>query len=406
MKAIDRWRIAASCVLILTYGNVVAQNMVSVDSVTKFQAIPGDIAFDLLGLPGNNIQQPGTVSSFLASLQPEVTIHGELSPAIAISIAPYQMLMGDKLQLIDYIRDPWTRVLSNTQLSLGSAAGLNADSSRDWAIGVKMVFLNSGDGRVDKQKLELLLGEGLEVLHLLRPPATLPPDSVNEALTEARVRINVLIASIVSKKSQQTVAANESALLSYLESKKGVDPVFRLAGEYLKEEIDSGHLERVIRSIAEYKKVEDQINQSDLRPDWNATNLELDAGAVYRAFGSNVRQSAFSKFRIWLNGGFGGGASQFLGQIGFYRQFSLPGQMDSTYLTYAIMYRYGNKDLRIGLGGNGMGGDKGAINLAAEIRLSSMGWIVASFNREFMKGFAPTWSPAIGLKTSSGFWGL
>jgi hypothetical protein len=411
------------CVLFLSSSTLNAQISVqSVDSVTKFQAIPNDLAFQMLGLPGNNIQQPGTVSNFLASVQPAVNLKGNLSPGLAISFAPYQLLMGNKLQLHDYVADGWTRLLSNSQLSLGTAPTRNADTSQDWGIGARFVILNSGDGRLDSSYINLLVQSAKEVFEATPLPPVggkVTPQflKINGAAFIISAKIKALIPTDKSithlQKTLSPLLDSLSVLSDQLEDSAVVNGNYTDEAATMRDFVAKYRDPKNLTAIQKlYTKLIDarstiaNIQQNGDSPGWNTTTLDLNVGTVYRAVGTNARQSEFSKIQLWLNGGVGLGSSQLLAQIGYYRQYALPGRADSSYLTSAVMFRYGNQDLRFGLGGNGIGFEQGAINLVAEIRISTKTWIVASFNRDVAKGTAPTWSPGITVKTSGGMLGL
>jgi hypothetical protein len=393
-------------------------NVQSVDSVAKFQAIPNDLAFQLLGLSGNNIQQPGTVSDFLASIEPSVNLKGVFSPGLAISFAPYQLLMGNNLQLRDYIANGWTRLLTNSQLSIGSAPSRNADSSQDWGIGARIVILNSGDGRLDPAYINLLVQSAQEVFNAVPLPPTL--GKVSPEFLKINFEAFKLCAQIKGKiPGDRIIPHLQNALKPLLDSLMALaDSLKDLNVDGQRFDNEAGSIIEFVKkysdpqNLAAYQKLIDarsaiaNIQSNGDNPGWNATTLDINVGTVYRAIGGNAEQSQFSKVQFWLNGGVGLGSSQLLAQVGYYHQYGLVGQIDSSYLTTAIMYRYGNENLRLGLGGNGMGSSQGSLNLVAEVRVSAKAWIVGSFNRDVAKGIAPTWSPGITLKTTGGGLGL
>ncbi|HUI28923.1 MAG TPA: hypothetical protein VLX91_01810 [Candidatus Acidoferrales bacterium] len=391
----------AGLVIMFCWLDASSQTVETADSVARFQAIPNDVAFDLLGLPGNNIQQPGTISAFLASVQPAVNLKGELSPGIAITFAPYQLLMGSKLQLYDYYNSQLVRILSNTQVSLGTAPSKNADSSQDWAIGTRIVILNSGDGRLDSNKIKLLAKASIEALDALPKPhegqkVTPQIQKIYEEVQDLVQNVNNYIATGVSVTSNDSLSRMLDKLRNYADTLEAIDPSYHAEAEALRNQAEHFVFNSAILELRKIKP----------NPGWNATTLDVDAGAVYRANNAIIRQSALSRFRVWINGGIGLGDSQLLGQLGYYRQYALSGQADSTYLSYAIMYRYGNQDFRLGIGGNGIGTEKGSISIVAEIRMSPLFWIIASLNRDLNKGMTSVWSPGISLKTSGGLLGI
>jgi hypothetical protein len=392
------------CMLLFwaTFGVAQPTTIPSIDSVAVFEAIPSDLAFDLLNIPGNTIQQPGTMSKLLASIQPVVDSKGTLSPGIAVSFAPYQLIKGDQLQLKDYAADPWTRLASNVQLSLGTAPSMNADSSQDWGVGLKINIFNSGDGRLDTNHINQLVESSLEIFHALPLPSVdseTPLLLLNLLRQGKKLFINAQNAILDKNTTKADSCLDELVKISEDVESQGKSG--ELIAKAMRQLITKA---RNITALQETKQAikENSGDQSA----WNSSSLDLCAGTVYRAVQSKIKQSDINRWRIWLNGGVGFGSSQLIAQIGYFQQFKNSNLNDSSYASVAIMYRYGSKDVRVGLGANGYNFDRGALNLITEIRLNKSAWLVISVNREFAKGEFPTWNPGITIKTTGAGLGL
>lgn len=392
----------------------------SIDSVAKFEAIPSDLAFDLLGISGNNIEQPGTLSSFLASITPAVDLQGHISPGIAVSFAPYQLLEGDKLQLKDYVDNPFIRILSNTHISLGTAPTKDADSSQEWGIGARIVLFNSGDGRLNTDYLDLLAREGIEAFQAspLDSKGLKDPSKDFADLHLKARKLFAQISPLIHSGDSLNLKQIQSEISPYLDSldtiademaslNNGFDHHLQVDSlhSYIARYSNPMYIQGIRKAILA-AKIKNTIRSNNDSPDWNTTSLDLNIGTVYKAANGNVQQSAFSKYQAWISGGLGFGNSQILAQLGIYHQFAVSGQTDSTFATTALMFRYGGKDLRLGVGANAMDFDHGTMNIVAELRLSSKAWIVASFNREFAKDMSPTWTPSITVKATGGAFGF
>ena len=419
------WRYASAFtfMLLTVSGRTSAQTKVkSVDSVATFQAIPSDPVFDLLGLPGNNIQQPGTISNFLLSIQPLVLQGGSLSPGVAIAFAPYQLCEGDRLQLNDYLGSWWTRLLTNTELSVGTARSKGSDSSQDWGVGLKIVMFNTGDGRLDGAYIDRLYESALELY--IETPLPKPGTLIGTADEVIIIDQFILSSDKIRGKIKNMILKPDGVNVYWKSIQESLDTLAFLSDslEAHGQTVSAGLIRRYIAVRRdpvnlqglkeEYQKatsaigIKNKLNADGDSPDWNTSSLDLDFGAVYRASNAIVQHSVLSKSRVWVNGSWGLGNSQVIGQVGYYRQYPSLGQSDSSRVTAAVMYRYGSKDVRFGAGTNTVGFTQGSFILAAEIRVSSSAWVIASFDRDFMKGQIPTWSPAIGVKTTSGVFGL
>jgi hypothetical protein len=381
----------------------------SIDSIAVFQAIPNDVAFQLLDLPGNGVEQPGTVSEFLASIQPVLDSRGMITPGIAVSLTPYQLLRGDELQLADYARDPIVRILSNLQFSLGSAASQNADSSQDWGIGMRITLLNTGDGRLDTNHIKRLVASALEIFAATSLPETgetVSPQFLklvrraDELMVALRNSLTPGPAEPADREAAELIADSLDTIANELDTLKIGSGTGSLQSNGIREFVGR------YREINSYLNTRNALKEANATTSWNTTTLDIEGGAVYRSTKSKLSQSAIGKYRFWVNGGIGLGASQLLAQVGLFHQLPNGPSIDSTSLFLALMYRIGNEKFRFGIGGNGYGLERGALNIVAELRISRGAWIVVSLNREFSKGFSPTWNPAFALKTTGGAFGI
>lgn len=415
--------------LLSTVHRSVAQSLSGVptiDSLASFESIPDDLIPHLLNLPGNAIQQPGTVANFLADIFNTVNLQGKLSTGIGIAFAPYQLLNGNRLQLSDYVGSEWTRILANSQISIGTAPALDADSALDWALGARIVILNTGDGRMNTGYIDQLMGKAAAIFRKLPLPdvgASFSPSErqlSNQAVGLA-VRINNLTAEQFA--NSDSLDAIQSTITTIRASNAAVADSLTafLADQKIGAESQS------------LKLAKDTIISNGYDPAWNTTSLDLNLGVVFRTTNETVQQSDLNKLQSWVSGGFGFGSSQLLLQVGLYHQFevgrqvdslsvttdtttgrsdtvrtsrTLVRQNDSTLFTAALMYRVGTQDFRFGVGGNVLGTDRGTINIVTEIRLSSKAWIVASVNGQVADGARPLWTPNITVKATGGVFGF
>jgi hypothetical protein len=348
----------------------------SVDSLARFQAIPDNLALQLIGLPGTSIQQPGTLPNVLASIANSVDRQGHLTPGLGVSIAPYRLIYGDTLQLRTYVDSWWEQVLTNSQLSFGTAAATDIDSALDWAVGAKIVLWNSGDERQNKVYINNLVERATELFDQARIPK---------------------VGSTFSESDRQANTTRLKASLTSLQTGRAA--------------LDSAR-------------------QTAYR--WNGTFLELDAGFVYRAINQYVQASALSRWQAWMNGGWGTGSLHMMLQVGVNSQNLITRdvptmtlhtdtttgrvdtmrgsvletiQRDSLSLLGALMIRYGNPNLRIGIGISRLANTQNEVNLLSEIRLGNNSWIVASVNGE-IGDHKPTWKPNLTLKATASALGL
>jgi len=127
-----------------------------IEDVIKFEAIPSDPVFDMLGLTDGKMEKPGTVKKLLANVVTATDIRGKMITGLAICFSPYQIAKGEDIYLDEYVKSKWERIKTNFQISLGTAPSINADSSLNWGIGVRIQLFNSGDGRLDSNNLTYL----------------------------------------------------------------------------------------------------------------------------------------------------------------------------------------------------------------------------------------------------------
>ncbi len=323
----------------------------SIDSIVHFEAIPTDPVFDLLGLSGSQIEQPGTVSKFFGSILNASDVRGNLVTGFAMSIAPYQLFRGSRLKLRDYIENWGTRFASNIQLSVGTSPTKNADSSLNLGIGLRFVFWNSGDRRLDNKEIQKTIDQKKKIL-------------------------NDLSIKLMSAANEE----EEAKLLDEFEKGKSDLKRTEEEGKVLKEEQKS-------------------INS----PRWNTKSLDLNIGVLYRASDSKLTESKLSKVRAWLNGGIGTSSVQLLAQLGVLYQLKEADSLkDSLFTTVSAMMRVGTPSFRFGLGVYTVKFQRGVVSFASEIRLSSIGWLTFSLDRNVEEHKQPYWTQSMGIKTTLG----
>jgi len=395
----------------------------SMDSLAKFVSIPDDEAFQLLGLPQDKVQQPGTISSFLASITSAIDAKGILSPGIGISIAPYQLLMGDKLQLSDYVTHWWTRALSNTQISLGTAPTREADSSQDWGVGLRFVFLNSGDGRLDTNYINQLISSAQEVFNATPFPdnGSKIPKSFMELHEKAEKLIVKVNNAIKPNNSNSAIIGQITPFLDALDSiayqmdtssdfKKNCPNSNGALRQYVAKYRQPSTIENLLR-LRKARESIDSIRNGKLSSKWNSYSLDFNIGTIYKTKATNISQSAFKNLQAWISGGIGiFDHFQLLAQLGVFHEFSLLGQGDSTFMSSGFMARGGTKDFRIGIGINGSNNfssiDRGEVNVVTEFHLNQKAWIVPAINWQFARGMLPIVYPSISIKATDGVLGL
>ena len=394
--------LAGSCTLPVAAQGL--SSLASIDSVTRFEAIPSDLTFEMLELSGFHVQQPGTLSKLLVSLGTVVDRAGRLNPGVAVSFAPYQLIKSEGLQLNDYVSNFGTRLLANSQLSLGTASSRSADSTQDWGIGLRIVFLNTGDGRLDTNYLNLLFKHGQTLLNIV-------PEGSDSANASAKFRqLQRRAREVVKELNNAIDPAMDARQLGeasrpYLGALTSIADTMRTMG--FNQEAESllrniGDAPGVIQlSMAKMK-----IRSGERSSAWNTTSLDLSIGTVYQSSSASVLKSDFRRVKAWLNGGFGFGDSQLLLQAGVLLDRSPAGGKDSTSAIGAVMYRFGNAQFRSGFGASSERNfDKGSVNIVFEIMLNKNLWIVPSVSVEMEKGMSPLWVPGLSVKTSSGLFG-
>ncbi|MDB5033389.1 MAG: hypothetical protein JWQ98_630 [Chlorobi bacterium] len=404
MKLSIRCSIVALALFVVTgnYRALHGQSLGSlpaVDSLARFEAIPNDLVFELLGLPGNSIQQPGTVSAILASLTSAVDFKGNLAPGAAITLAPYQLIMGDSLELKDYVQNPMVRILANTQISLGTAPAHDADSALDWGVGARIVIFNSGDGRLNTTYIDQLLNAGDTLLKKFPLPnigTTVSPSQLADNTTALRMSIDARNMTL----RDSVDSADVNTLTAYL---KRADSLASPISDSLKAYLTP--IKNNVQGRVSLRAAKKSITQQKLSPAWNTASLEINLGAVYRASSAQVGQSHFKTFRGWVNGGIGTGNSQFIGQIGVEMDKGESGSGDSTAVTSALMYRIGNQYARFGVGVNTENLNRGVISMLGEIRVTGKTWAVISFDGQVASGARPVWKPSLTLKLPAGQFG-
>lgn len=328
-----------------------ANSYLRIEDIIKFQAIPSDPVFDLLDLNETQIDKPGTIQKLLTSVKQTTGVNGKLITGIGLTFAPYQIFAGDSITLYKYINSNWERIKSNFQISFGTSPSKNADSSLNWGLGIRIQFLNSGDGRLD---------------------------------TNQYTKMGEIASKILDDEKSKLPEEGETVTPEEMRRRK-----LRFE-ELVKLQNDSA----IYGAVEELKK---DAKGDD--PDWNATSLAVNLGVVLKSTDSKIQKSGLDKFRAWVNGGIGGSSwFQGLAQFGVFKFDSVKNWKFSG----AIMTRFGSEHFRLGFGASSTDFQtgKGVLGLAGEVQISNSTWIVFSINRELEKGVTSTWNPTAGIKAN------
>jgi len=322
-----------------------------IDNIVNYEAIPSDPIFDLLNLTGKEVSTPGTMNKFLASITNTTGFDGKLKTGIAISITPLQMFKSGELK--DYISSFWERVKCNFQLSLGTAPDLNTDSTLNWGIGIRIPFLNSGDGRLDIENIEQLKKKS---------------DLIFESIP---------VPDVADSETRKKILAERKKLE-----------------------------EKLSDQMKKLDTISNSIIKNGQKPDWNTDSFELVAGVVFTATDSKIQKSGFNKFRAWLGGSFGTlKYLQLLGQAGVVI-VNNEVSTDSVKFKAAGMIRGGISTFRLGFGFSTDDFKKGILSTAGEVKISDFGWITFAIDRYVEEHRSPYWKHGVGVKTTVGNFNL
>ncbi|HKP04498.1 MAG TPA: hypothetical protein VJU77_14190 [Chthoniobacterales bacterium] len=114
------------------------------------RSIPESPAFTALGISPETVTRPASVREFGTALLNGVDKDGKLQSGVAIDVAPYQILAGQETTLPEYKNHPLTRILYNTQLSIGTAKATTDDKALRLAAGVNITLWDNGDPRLNE----------------------------------------------------------------------------------------------------------------------------------------------------------------------------------------------------------------------------------------------------------------
>jgi len=302
----------------------------------------------MMGVGPSQISQPGTPSALLTSLIPISDLKGKLKPAFAVSFAPYQLFSDNSLTLTEYAKNWIDRFFVNSQISFGTAPSKQIDSSLDFGVGIRLVFINTGDGRLNTQHIDDLVKKAQDILD--KNPLPNPGDSDAPA----------------------KLTANDNAVAELVRL-QNVAVAAKKAG-------------------AEHER-------------WNSTFLEFDFGTVLRASESLISKSAHDRTQLWLNGGSGIGIFQFQGQVGaLFRNPNKSFYPDSaSAFMGALQLRAGNPNFRIGAGIKLVGSDSWTFAGSVEARAADNAWLLFTLSRQFASGILPApWGPSFSIRTTMG----
>jgi hypothetical protein len=129
-----------------TPGASLRKGMSSINFDRPLSAAPAFVALDETPETVNN---PSTPREFAASLLNGVDGKGVLQTGLAVDVAPYQLFFGPQTSLRDYRDSYFTRLLYNTNFSLGTTkAATGSDKAQRLALGVSVNLFDKGDPRL------------------------------------------------------------------------------------------------------------------------------------------------------------------------------------------------------------------------------------------------------------------
>jgi hypothetical protein len=135
-------------------------------------AVPESPAFTVLGVTPETVTRPTSPRAFATSLLNGIDQNGNFQSGLALDFAPYLLIAGDQLTLRKYQTQPFTRLLSRTQFSFGTAKGASdSDKSMRLALGFHATLWDRGDPRMDQDLIDCL-----GTMKLPRVPSILEPE--------------------------------------------------------------------------------------------------------------------------------------------------------------------------------------------------------------------------------------
>jgi hypothetical protein len=342
---------------------VATKNLITVDSLDVMDAIPSDPVFELLGINGDQIVQPGTSKTFLSNLGSALDSKGNLKPGFGMTFAPVMLFDGQDQYYYNYATSWFERFKTNIQVSLGTAPSRRADSSIDFGFGVRFVFFNSGDGRLNEQYINNLVSainrgyQKFNLNHLKKGDTYTPEMREEDSLMNSKL-------------------AQDSTTLNAFAADSGTNGAQKAR---------------------------------EMQSKWGTSFLQLDIGDVFRNSGTYLSKSMWDRDQAILNGGFGWGWGQLLGQVGGIFRNTNPdyyGPDSASSIECAAQFKAGWDSFRLGFGARGTSGhgiDQGNLALAAEMKMSNDIWGLFSLTRDLDRGQLPgPWVPGITIKSTVG----
>jgi hypothetical protein len=142
------------------------------------RSIPESPAFTALGISPETVTRPASVREFGTALLNGVDKSGKLQSGLAIDFAPYRILAGSQTTWPEYKHNLLTRILYNTQLSLGTTKATTDDKALRLAGGLNITLWDNGDPRLNDKIANLYRTDFI----------THPPPSINPFQTDADPR--------------------------------------------------------------------------------------------------------------------------------------------------------------------------------------------------------------------------
>ena len=159
----------------------------SANLVKTKQGVPDSPAFAILGLKPETVVRPKTPEDLAVSFLNAIDAAGHGQQGFAVDFIPYLVFAGKSATLQDYQQSRWTRLFSNTQVSLAYAAGQNkADESRRFAFGVHITPWLADDPRMNRDHIVCLAKVATSALAKSSPVPELLPGQDEDALNEAQ----------------------------------------------------------------------------------------------------------------------------------------------------------------------------------------------------------------------------
>jgi hypothetical protein len=133
-------------------------------------AIPKSPAFNLIGVSPTEVTRPGTARELATALLSAVDTAGHLVQGFALNLSP-ALLTIPTLDLNEYQRSTWKRILYNTTVSAGTAKAAADSTATQLAIGVQSVLIDRTDPMADSTYTDTLAAEMLASCINLEPLA-------------------------------------------------------------------------------------------------------------------------------------------------------------------------------------------------------------------------------------------